>query len=65
MFLRFNSTLVQLKARNNGSDFIGQFCFNSTLVQLKARAPALGFAAVHSFNSTLVQLKVLWITGRT
>ena len=55
--MRFNSTLVQLKAKTNRLTDPSVSCFNSTLVQLKEGADTNGDVYNNRFNSTLVQLK--------
>ena len=55
--LCFNSTLVQLKAKEDWEIPKLPERFNSTLVQLKALFVEYSLKSLHSFNSTLVQLK--------
>ena len=58
VFLRFNSTLVQLKGVNPTPAALMEQSFNSTLVQLKVNIQVLSGSGQKCFNSTLVQLKV-------
>ena len=55
----FNSTLVQLKEKNQSDSFPRHLCFNSTLVQLKAPIFYDITHTITGFNSTLVQLKAV------
>ena len=53
----FNSTMVQLKECQSGSNLIRVWCFNSTMVQLKGSPTSELRTCEMSFNSTMVQLK--------
>ena len=55
--IRFNSTLVQLKAYISSQRKQMLQRFNSTLVQLKVRFFSNSSTEMFCFNSTLVQLK--------